>query len=306
MLTNKKLLLGLSALFLIVAVTVFGTIAYFSKSFTSSNNVVTAATFNVDVVNADGQTIKDGEFHLDGNLFPGMEPLEAYTFHINKNETNVPVEYSVSLTPTGELLVNDESPLNLTLQRLMNDEWVTVDYAATFRPERDVEKYRVMVDWPHGNNDIAFQGKSGNVKIEVVATQVDPEEEPTEPEGPPYYTGEVKFKATHNGSTRTTTNKEVVFYTNDNGMRVVEILMGDGNGDFETRVGKVTVTEELHNGIMYFRVVTENEYYASPTQAWRSRVDRLDLSVEGVVNFPATLSPYLSIESEALYNWFQN
>lgn len=50
---RKKLIIGL-ALLMVAAVSIGGTVAYFSKSFASDDNKASAAKFNVDVVNADG------------------------------------------------------------------------------------------------------------------------------------------------------------------------------------------------------------------------------------------------------------
>ena len=301
---NKKTKLIMSTFaVLILAIAIIGTVAYFTKSFGSDTNIVTAASFNVDVVNSEGTTIGDGEFNLGDKLFPGMDQVEAYSFQIKKNNTDVPIEYSIILTSSGDLFPsNAHTPIALALQRNIDDEWVEVDYSTTFRPKNDTERYRILVDWPHSDNDIDFQGKTGNIKLEVIATQVDAELE--EPEGPPHFTDEVVFKATPNGATRVTTNKEIDFYVNDDGLRVIEVDMGEDTGEFEDKIGKLTISEEIHNEIAYFRVITENEYYASPTQIWRSRVDKLDTSVQGKVLFPATLAPYLSIESSALYDWF--
>ena len=260
----------------------------------------------MDTVNTNGTTIGDAQFNLNEKLFPGMETVEAYSFKINKNNTDVPVEYKVNLTPSGDLFPQDKStPVVLKLQRQIDNNWVNIDYTNTFKPQKDTENFKVLVNWPHGQNDIAFQGKTGNIHLEVVATQVDKE---VEPSGPPYFTGEVAFKATPNGSTYKTTNKEVNFYVNAQGFRVIEVLMGDGTGTFETKVGKVTVKEEIDStsGIRYFRVITEKEYFASPTQVWRSSVANLDLSKPGTVKFPAALEKHLTIESEALYNWMKN
>lgn len=301
---NKKMIIGLFSV-LFIAIATIGTVAYFSKSFTSDANAAVAASFEVDAVNSKGETIGNGQFELGGKLYPGMPEVEAYSFQIKKNNTDVPVEYSVNLITSGELFTGN-SPVRLTLKRNIDNQWVDVDYSQTFTPQNDIESYKIVVDWPHGNNDIAYQGKTGNVKLSVVATQVDAVEEPEEPTGPPYFTGEVAFKATPNGSTRTTTNKEVNFHVNDKGFRVIEVLMGDGNAEFEKKVGKVTVTEELVNGNKFFRVITENEYYASPTQIWRSSVANLDLETEGVAKFPAALGKYLTIESQALYNWLKS
>jgi len=198
-------------------------------------------------VDRDGQTIGDGKFNLGEEFYPGMEPVEVYNFTIKKNDTKL--EYSVNFTPSGELLTGD-TPISLELQKDVASVWKKVDYSTTFKPENDSESYRILASWPHGNNDIAFQGKTGNMKLEVTATQVDPEEE-------------VAFKATSNGSTRKTSEKEVNFYVNKEGYEVIEINKGETAGDFETKVGNVKVVGETFNGKLYYRVFTEKEYFAS-------------------------------------------
>lgn len=171
---KKTMLIGLGAL-LLVLLTGMGTVAYFSKSFSSNNNVATAAKFAVDVVNAEGITIGDANFNLGEVLYPGMDPQEVYSFQIKKNDTEVPVEYQVKLSGSGELFpANNNSPIVLTMQRQINDQWVNIDYASPFKLENDTDSFRIVVTWPHGVNDIAFQGKTGNIHLEVVATQVDP------------------------------------------------------------------------------------------------------------------------------------
>ncbi|MFD2442832.1 hypothetical protein ACFSO7_02330 [Bacillus sp. CGMCC 1.16607] len=158
----------------IVAGSIMGTVAYYTKSFTSDSNVAQAAKFEVDAVNSKGETIGSGQFNLGEKLLPGMEPMEVYSFQINKNQTEVPVEYKVNLTPSGDLFPQDNSsPVVLKLQRLMGDKWVDLDQNNPFKPESETEKFKVFVSWPHGENDIAFQGKTGNVHLGVVATQVE-------------------------------------------------------------------------------------------------------------------------------------
>lgn len=306
---KKKLWIGLfSALF--IAVAIIGTMAYFTKNFSSDKNFATAEHFNVDAVTSDGKTIGDAQFNLSDKLFPGMDTVEAYSFQINKNDTKLPVEYKVNFTPSGDLFPQDgSSPVKLTLQRNVDDNnWVKIDYTTEFKPEKATESFKVLVEWPHSDNDIDFQGKTGNIHLEVVATQVDAEavpEEPEEPAGPPYYTKAIEFKATPNGSTfKTSEQKEINFYVNDKGFKVIEVTAGEGTGTFENKVGNFTVTEEIVNGIKYFRVITAKEYYASPSQIWRARADDVDISVKGTVKFKATLAPFLLIESDAFYDWF--
>lgn len=169
---KTKITISLFAV-LLIAIAAIGTIAYFSKSFSSDNNVATAASFNVDVVNKSGKTIGDGEFDLGDKLYPGVEANEVYSFQIIKGDTDVPVEYSVNLNTSGSLFPEDNSsPVVFTVQRNVDDNWVDVDGGA-ISSENDTEEFRILVSWPHGDNDIDFQGATGTVKLEVVATQVD-------------------------------------------------------------------------------------------------------------------------------------
>src|SRR5699024_6135842 len=45
-------------------------------------------------------------------------------------------------------------------------------YSEPFVMNGDTEDYRIMAEWPHGDNDIDFQGKTGNIKLEIIATQI--------------------------------------------------------------------------------------------------------------------------------------
>jgi len=290
---------------LCITIGIMGTVAYFSVSFTSDDNTARAANFDVEAVNANGETIGDAQFNLDSDLVPGMDTLEAYQFEINKNSTDLPVEYMINLNPSGELFPEDgSSPIELTLQRDVEGTWVDIDYTTTFTPEYDVESFRVLVDWPHGENDIDFQGKTGNIYLEVVATQVEEEEET----GPPYYTGEVIFKATPNGYTRTTENKEITFSTDEDGNREVHVFMGDDNpdGEFETKVGDLRIAEYSDDRGDWIQVYTEYEYYASETHMWRVKQESIDLSTPGVFKLAKSNKPHLTIESQELYDFFSN
>jgi hypothetical protein len=172
-LNKKKLGYILFSLFL-VAVTMMGTMAYYSQSFSSDNNIAKAAKFTVDAVDSSGKTIADAQFDLNDSLYPGMDPMEVYRFQIKKNDTEVPVAYSVRLNSSGGLFpANVNSPIVLAVQRQVDQNWVNFDSASQLTPANDIESFRIIASWPHGNNDIDFQGKNGTVKLEVVATQVD-------------------------------------------------------------------------------------------------------------------------------------
>ncbi len=176
MVKRNTIFILISAMVLVTVATLIGTVAYFSKSFTSDGNVAKASVFDVDVVGTNGKTIADAQFDLGEGLYPGMETKEIYSFDIEKNNTELPVEYEVKLLSSGDLFPADNtSPVVLTLKKLVDGNWADVAFETKFKPENAVEKYKVFVDWKHGDNDIAFQGKTGNIKLEVVASQVDPE-----------------------------------------------------------------------------------------------------------------------------------
>ncbi|MFC0299523.1 hypothetical protein ACFFIS_01570 [Virgibacillus soli] len=161
-----------AAILLVAAIS--SSIAYFVKEFVSDQNIATAATFDVDVVNKDGTTIGNAEFDLNQDLYPGLEEKEVYQFHIKKNNTTLPLAYSVNLHASGDLFPKDgDTPIVLKLERKLDGKWTEVDYTETFTPENDIESYRILLSWPHGENDIDYQGKDGHLKLEVIATQVD-------------------------------------------------------------------------------------------------------------------------------------
>ncbi|MBS4171684.1 hypothetical protein [Bacillus sp. FJAT-49736] len=170
---KKKSIISLLSVFIIV-IAMVGTSAYFSKNFSSDNNTAKAADFDVEVVNSEGKAIGNAQFSLGDKLYPGMEPVEVYSFQIKKNHTELPLEYKVNLIPSGDLFPQDNSsPVKVTMQRNIDNQWVNVDYSTTFKPENAVESYKILVQWPHGDHDIDFQGKTGNIKLDVTATQVD-------------------------------------------------------------------------------------------------------------------------------------
>lgn len=300
---KKKIIFSLFLLTMLMFGMIFGTWAYFTKTFDSANNVAAAAIFDVDVVNKNGKTISDTEFDLGDKLYPGMEKKEVYSFEIRKNNTEVPVEYSVYLNKNGELFKTG-TPVVVTLERNVEGQWVEVAQDFTFRPDYDIESFRIFVDWPHGNNDIDFQGLTGTLHLQVVATQVDEEEQTGS-----FYTGRLEFKVNPNSTTYKTSNKEVKFYKEGKN-RVIEIFMGDevapdSNG-FESKIGNIIITDEQDKSGEFVRVFTEREYFASEAQIWRvtNKSDSVDLSERGIIKLKKALGNYFLVESQELYDWF--
>ncbi|MED4014603.1 hypothetical protein [Sutcliffiella cohnii] len=170
---KKKWMLSLFGMGFI-AIVVVSTVAHFSKSFTSANNIVSAATFSVDAVGPDGISIGDAQFDLAGVFYPGITNKEVYSFQVRNNDSSVPVEYIVNFLKSGGLFPeNHRSPILITLEKLVGENWVEQDYNKPITPNSDVETYRVLVSWLHSGNDINFQGKTGKIDFELIVKQAD-------------------------------------------------------------------------------------------------------------------------------------
>ena len=155
-----------------------GTMAYYKKTFTSKENPVRFADFTV---NADGTLDEETEFDIPNPIAPGYANDAVYEFRIDKTGTEVPVEYDLKVTTGGEIF--DNGPLVVTFYNKVDGDWVAMDglTAPNFEPKKDVEEFKLGLEWPHRKDgtDINFEGMSGTIKIEVTATQVDPDEPAT-------------------------------------------------------------------------------------------------------------------------------
>src|SRR5690625_1773132 len=120
---KKKLLWLIAATVLMIAAT-SSTVAYFTKEFTSDNNVATAAAFDVDVVDESGNTIDDWKLNVDVEQYRGMDTIVAYQFDVKKNNTGLPYEYTVDLSGSrGRYPDDGSSPIALTMQKQEGDDW---------------------------------------------------------------------------------------------------------------------------------------------------------------------------------------
>lgn len=155
-----------------------GTLAYYTKTFESNGNIVRAAKFTVD---SGGTLDKSVEFDLTGDpLIPGKSK-DLYEFKINKTGTEVPVRYEITATGKDELFYSG-TPVKLNVYRKIGEnDWQKIKKNKIV-PEKDIEEFKVEAVWKHSNNDIHYQGKKGKVNIKVVATQMDGELDPFEPE----------------------------------------------------------------------------------------------------------------------------
>lgn len=174
---KKKNLLALTLVAVLAFTLGMGTLAYYSKTFTSNDNVVRAARFDVDT---NGTLDKDHTFDLDNDpMYPGRN-MDVYNFEIHKNRTEVPVEYRVSAHGSGGLFYGN-SPVEVNLMRKVGGKWEKFNGPILSNPEAK-EEFKINLTWDHTNHDIDYQGKTGKINMKVVATQVDGEVEEPEPE----------------------------------------------------------------------------------------------------------------------------
>lgn len=186
---KKRNLLTVSIVILLALALGMGTLAYFTKDFTSNDNVVRAASFEVG---DNGTLSEDHIFDLgDDPIYPGRE-MDVYDFEIHKNNTEVPVVYDLTVTGLDPLFEGD-TPVELTLLRKVGEEWV--EYDGRLENPEDIENFKINLKWNHTDHDIDYQGKTGKININVVATQVDEELPPVDPDAP--FVDNIVYKKTN-------------------------------------------------------------------------------------------------------------
>lgn len=293
---KRKIVIIILCISLLVAGVSIGTFAYYTSTFTSNNNVFRTAKFTVKAVNKEGNLIGDAEFNFENKpLYPGIEPFEAFYFEVDKTGTEVPVKYNIQLYKDGELFPEDSSsPVMVEIKRLVNEEWVLLE-ENEFIPDLDVEKFKIEVSWPHSDNDIEFQGKTGNVKIEIFATQIDDEDSNTLGEAVAEL---VEFKGTPNGKTFSIPNLSVAYYINENGAKVIEVSKeGNNDEDYDKWVGNFRLTEELDNQGYYLLVADGTHRTVFPYRIKFSGIDG------NIVKFDGALNKHIYITCKELADW---
>ena len=181
---KKRSMLTLMLIAILALALGLGTMAKYNKSMWSGENKVRAAKFEVS---SNGTLSKQGEFDLSEEpIYPGYNNENVYEFEIDKKGTEVAVKYNITVTANGELFEAVEegnSPVVMTLYRGTENGWVSVANELEINPvEKGVENFKIGLKWNHSDYDIEYQNKSGNIAINVVATQVGgvtPPEEPT-------------------------------------------------------------------------------------------------------------------------------
>ena len=162
-----------------------GTYAKYVFGAKSENNVVRAASFEVGLGDAD--QMKSARFSLD-KFNPFSEPVE-YPITINKNNTEVPVKYelSVQVDETNKGLFEGESPIKMELLRKVGSDYQVVvpdflhnsytlndlHYDENLKPAA-IEEFKVRCSWVTKSDEIdtTYQQKTGKFDVIFNAEQV--------------------------------------------------------------------------------------------------------------------------------------
>ena len=254
-----------------------GTYAKYVFGARSENNVVRAASFEVGLGDAD--QMKSARFSLDKfNSF--SEPVE-YPITINKNNTEVPVKYelSVNIDETDKGLFEGESPIKMELLRKAGNDYQVVvpdflhnayalndlHYDENLRPAA-TEEFKVRCSWVTKSDEVdtTYQGKTGKFDVIFNAEQTkDHIEEPYEPEINTLNNREVAvnmFKRRDSGNfdriiynSKTTLN-EIKYYKDKDGKRIVEfgdVVVKGWNTEINIKIGNLKFTETNVNSCEY-------------------------------------------------------
>lgn len=181
---NKKVLLSILLIGVLAFSAGMGTFAYFTKTFTSSNNVVTAATFDVDT---GGNFTGSRDFIID-KLAPGLQG--KWDVKVNKKNSDVKVgHYTIKINGEkysenqdyNNYLLRNNTPIKFDLYEHTDGEYKLVKKSMEFDKEytisssvRNSDWFRIEFRWPFGTakgNDNEFQGDKAKVDVTLVAHQ---------------------------------------------------------------------------------------------------------------------------------------
>ena len=169
---NKKIITSLALAGVISLGFGAGTLASYKRAYTSNNNTVHSAKFNVDISSSKGKFTDSAFTILGADLKPGTINKEVYDFEVDK-DTDVNVAYQIKLSKDGDLFAG-KTPITLSLQQFVNGTWQEVSSDYKYAPSSDKEKFRIILNWPmetEGINDIDYAGKEGKVGIIINAAQ---------------------------------------------------------------------------------------------------------------------------------------
>lgn len=264
---KKRNVLTLMLIAILALALGLGTMAKYRKTFSSGENLVRAAKFEVD---SNGTLDENVEFNLSEDpIYPGYENENVYEFEIDKKGTEVQVKYNIAVIANGELfgaVEKGNSPVVMALYRETENGWAPVANELEINPvKKDVEKFRIGLKWNDSDYDIEYQNKSGNIAINVVATQVGGVTPPEEPEEPTIVSLVDPAPITVTVGDSVTMPSTVVANMSDGTTKDVPVTWEPATIDTTTAGTKTaTGTVEGYNGNVTFMVTVEEAENLDP------------------------------------------
>lgn len=174
---NKRIVLSILLIGVLMFSAGMGTIAYYTQTFTSEGNEIRAAVWDV----SESGTLFEQETFEFIPVAPGES--EAYDFRINKGDSEVNVEYYITVTGTGDLFDADGCPI--VFSAIMNNgsenavtkgllSGTTVRFPASVFENKN-DDFSLKVKWPWGDGsgtDNSFSSLEGEITVAVEARQV--------------------------------------------------------------------------------------------------------------------------------------
>lgn len=186
---NKKVIISLILIAALAFGAGLGTFAYYTKTFESKNNIIKAATFEVDT---QGNLTGEKNFEID-KFAPGFNGF--WEFFVDRTNSHVRVgSYNINVNTTyaydnqvwENYLFRTGTPIIFDLYRhnSITDEWGPVEYNIDMNRDYTVlandndayksDWFRLVYRWPwetEGIDDNEFKGNSGKVNVAVTAIQ---------------------------------------------------------------------------------------------------------------------------------------
>ncbi|AOT70184.1 hypothetical protein [Geosporobacter ferrireducens] len=333
---NKRIILSILLIGVLMFGAGMGTIAYYAQMFTSEANEVVAAAWEV----SPGGILQE-EFTADSvKLAPGEE--NNYEFSIDKAGTEVPVEYLVKvLTADGESeagvtgtpssLFSTGTPIQFRVT--MNGEEgptkrLTLNGDAVKFPvtNKGKDEFVLNVKWPWGSGiaegetrsaDVEFAGLSGNFVLKVEAKQGKIAVPPVTPEP---LTAKAKLevdKLIGSDITSSNSNVEVELLASETEKELI-IKNHPQFGNLGFRVSKNGDKFAFNNALLYYAEggVSPYNYLEDKTNTYGWRIttpsDFSFVSIEITNEFGALLAKvWIDLDltnlsdPSAVHNWFR-
>lgn len=179
---NKKLIIGLLLIGVLAFGAGIGTMAYYTQTFTSTNNTITTANF---VVEEEG--ILSESFTVDGTFAP--DDTGTANFSLDNTGSEVAMEYIMTVvtrklteeTLDQDYLFREGTPVVLSLVKFVDGveqvvyENIPLGEELHFPAGNGESEYGIKYSWPwvtDGVDDKAFAGDTGVIDLQVEARQL--------------------------------------------------------------------------------------------------------------------------------------